>query len=128
MRSGHAWIGVSAQRAGVHSATGLKAWSPQRYGTLDVTDGGTVLDDSLSYDIFSQAVRAVRHPAGVDPLGALPAPRHVIATGHSQSAGRLAAYYNGVQPLAGLLDAVVLHGGGGVLRTDLDTEVFRINS
>ena len=29
MRSGYAWVGVSAQRAGVHSAvTGLKAWSP----------------------------------------------------------------------------------------------------
>ncbi|WP_431921719.1 alpha/beta hydrolase domain-containing protein [Micromonospora wenchangensis] len=128
IRSGYAWVGVSAQRAGLHSATGLKAWSPSRYGPLDVTVGGTVTDDSLSYDIFSQAVKAVRHPTGVDPLGKLPAPQYVIATGHSQSAGRLANYYNGVQQSANVLDAVVLHGGGGVLRTDLTTPVFRINS
>ncbi|MEV7804574.1 alpha/beta hydrolase domain-containing protein [Microbispora sp. NPDC088329] len=128
IREGYAWVGVSAQRAGVHSATGLKAWSPDRYGALDVTAGGTINDDSLSYDIFSQAVKAVRAPAGTDPLGELPPPRYVIATGHSQSAGRLANYYNGVQPLANVLDAVVLHGGGGVLRTDLTTPVFRINS
>ncbi|MEU6413876.1 alpha/beta hydrolase domain-containing protein [Microbispora sp. NPDC046933] len=128
MREGYAWVGVSAQRAGVHSTTGLKAWSPQRYGALDVTAGGTINDDSLSYDIFSQALKAVRGPAGTDPLGELPPPRYVIATGHSQSAGRLANYYNGVQPLANVLDAVVLHGGGGVLRTDLAAPVFRINS
>ncbi|MEU7619188.1 alpha/beta hydrolase domain-containing protein [Micromonospora rifamycinica] len=128
IRSGYAWVGVSAQRAGLHSATGLKAWSPSRYGALDVTVGGTVTDDSLSYDIFSQAVKAVRNPTGVDPLGKLPAPQYVIATGHSQSAGRLANYYNGVQPLADVLDGIVLHGGGGVLRTDLATPVFRINS
>ncbi|WP_169952846.1 alpha/beta hydrolase domain-containing protein [Microbispora sp. H11081] len=128
IREGYAWVGVSAQRAGVHSATGLKAWSPARYGALDVTAGGTINDDSLSYDIFSQAVKAVRSPVGIDPLGELPPPRYVIATGHSQSAGRLANYHNGVQPLANVLDAVVLHGGGGVLRTDLATPVFRINS
>jgi hypothetical protein len=124
IRSGYVWVGVSAQRAGVHSATGLKAWSPTRYGSLDIAD------DALSYDIFTQAVRAVRAPAGTDPLGPLAAPRHVIATGHSQSAGRLATYYNAVQAQAqaNVVDAVVLHGGGGVLRTDLATKVFRINS
>ena len=128
IQEGYAWVGISAQRAGLHSATGLKAWSPARYGALDLTAGGTILDDSLSYDVFSQAVKAVRRPAGVDPLGTLPEPSYVIATGHSQSAGRLANYYNGIEPLANVLDAVVLHGGGGVLRTDLATPVFRINS
>ncbi|BCB88221.1 hypothetical protein Psuf_055340 [Phytohabitans suffuscus] len=128
IQEGYAWVGVSAQRAGLHSATGLKAWSPARYGALDLTAGGTILDDTLSYDVFSQAVKAVRRPAGVDPLGTLPPPSYVIATGHSQSAGRLANYYNGIQPLSNVLDAVVLHGGGGVLRTDLSTPVFRINS
>ncbi|MFU8870594.1 alpha/beta hydrolase domain-containing protein [Micromonospora sp. SL4-19] len=128
IRQGYAWVGVSAQRAGLHSPTGLKAWSPARYGALDVTVGGTVTDDSLSYDIFSQAVKAVRSRTGVSPLGKLSSPRYVIATGHSQSAGRLANYYNGIQPLANVIDAVVLHGGGGILRTDLTTPVFRINS
>ena len=127
IKEGYAWVGVSAQRNGVHSATGLRAWSPTRYGSLDVTAGGTILDDTLSYDIFSQAVKAVRSPADLDPLGRLD-PQYVVATGHSQSAFRLASYYNGIQPTANILDAIVLHGGGGVLRTDLTTEVFRINS
>ena len=72
LREGYAWVGVSAQPVGVHSATGLQAWSPSRYGALDVTAGGTITDNSLSYDIFSQAVKAIRSPAGLDPLGSLP--------------------------------------------------------
>src|SRR5690606_28841041 len=127
VRGGYAWVGVSAQVAGVHSATGLRAWSPDRYGTLDLTDGGAVTDDTLSWDVFSQAVAAVRDPAGVAPLGPLDAER-VVATGHSQSAGRLWSYVNSVDPLAGVVDAVVLHGGGGLVRDDIDTPVFKINS
>ncbi len=127
VREGYAWVGVSAQRAGVHSATGLRAWSPDRYGSLDLTDGGTVTDDTLSWDVFSQAVQAVRSPTGVAPLGPLDAER-VIATGHSQSAFRLWSYVNSVDPLAGVVDAVVLHGGGPPIRLDLDTPVFKLNS
>src|SRR5690606_12658760 len=38
MRQGYAYVGVSAQRVGVHApGTGLASWSPQRYGSLDVT-------------------------------------------------------------------------------------------
>jgi hypothetical protein len=128
LKQGYAWVGVSAQRAGLHSATGLRAWSPTRYGALDATAGNTINDDSLSYDIFSQAVKAIRSPAGLDPLGPLAAPDYVIATGHSQSAGRLRSYAGSIQPLSNIIDAFVLHGGGGALRTDLTTPVFRINS
>jgi hypothetical protein len=128
LKEGYAWVGVSAQRVGLHSATGLKAWSPTRYGALDVTAGNTITDDTLSYDVFSQAVKAIRSPAGLDPLGSLAAPDYVIATGHSQSAGRLRTYANSVQPLANILDAFILHGGGGAMRTDLPTPIFRINS
>jgi hypothetical protein len=127
VQEGYAWVGISAQRAGIHSATGLKNWSPVRYGSLDVTAGGTINDDSLSYDIFSQGVKALRSPQGTAPLGGLDA-EYVIATGHSQSAGRLRNYYNSVHPLANVVDGIVLHGGGGALRTDLSTPVFRINS
>ncbi|MBZ5625483.1 MAG: hypothetical protein LAQ69_43325 [Acidobacteriia bacterium] len=57
IRHGYAWIGVSAQRAGVHDPTsGLKAWSPSRYRTLDLTHDGTIQDDALCYDVFSQNV------------------------------------------------------------------------
>jgi hypothetical protein len=128
LQEGYAWVGVSAQRAGVHSATGLKAWSPSRYGALDVTAGGAITDNSLSYDIFSQAVKAVRSPAAVDPLGSLPAPQYVIATGHSQSASLLRQYYNSILPLSNILDAVVLHGSGQALRDDIPRPVFRLNS
>ena len=72
MREGYVWVGISAQRAGIepvpNPAVGLntlKAWSPDRYESLNVTAGGTILDDSLSYDIFSQAVQALRRPAGI---------------------------------------------------------------
>ena len=83
IRRGYAWIGVSAQRVGVHQpVTGLKEWSPNRYGTLDVTQGGAILDDALSYDIFSQAAQAVRSPTGVDPWAAY------TLSGWSRPAGR----------------------------------------
>jgi hypothetical protein len=92
MRRGYAWISVSAQQAGIHGpVTGLKAWSPTRYGTLDVTQGGTILDDALSFDIFSQAAQAVRSSTGVDPMGGLRVER-VIAMGWSQSAARVNTY------------------------------------
>ena len=128
LREGYAWVGISAQPVGVHSATGLRAWSPSRYGALDVTAGGTITDNSLSYDIFSQAVKAIRSPAGLDPLGSLHKPQYVIATGHSQSARLLISYVNSILPLSNILDAVVLHGIGGALRTDLARPVFRLNS
>ncbi|MDA0564258.1 hypothetical protein LG943_07955 [Streptomonospora sp. S1-112] len=92
MRSGYTWVGVSAQNVGVAH---LAEWSPARYGDLDVTDGGTVTGDALSYDVFSQAGRAVRTGAvtgGIDI-------DQVLAIGASQSAGRMTAYYNQVLPL-----------------------------
>ena len=68
LRAGFAWVGVSAQRVGVNY---LKTWSPTRYGTLDVTEGGTITNDALAWDVYSQALQAIRRPAGVDPLGGL---------------------------------------------------------
>lgn len=66
---GYAWVGVSAQAAGVNSTggsplgpnvVGLKAWDPQRYGPLHHPG------DAYSYDIFSQAGAALRAPRGAD--------------------------------------------------------------
>ncbi|RFU65121.1 hypothetical protein D0466_04215 [Peribacillus glennii] len=55
---GYAYVGVSVQRVGFTGweqlgelATGLRKRSPERYGSLDVTDGGTINDDSFSFDI-----------------------------------------------------------------------------
>src|SRR5262245_17744236 len=128
MREGYVWVGVSAQRVGVHQAgTGLRSWGPERYGTLDVTDGGTILNDALSYDIFSQAGQAIAHPVGVDPLAGLQ-PEVVLASGASQSATRLTTYYNSIHPLAGLFDGFFLLVGGGTVRADLGVPVFKVQS
>ena len=128
MREGYAWVGVSAQRVGVHQAgTGLRSWSPVRYGSLDVTEGGTILNDALSYDIFSQAGQAIAHPVGVDPLAGLE-PELILASGASQSATRLTTYYNSIHPLAGLFDGFFLLVGGSTVRTDLGVPVFKVQS
>ena len=124
IRSGYAWIGVTAQRIGVEA---LKVWSAKRYGSLDVTNGGGITNDALSYDIMTDVARLVRKPGSIDVLGGLK-PQRVFATGHSQSAARLGIYVNSVHPLAPIYDAVVLHGGGGKVRTDLDLKVWKLLS
>lgn len=132
MREGYAYVGVSAQRVGVHQAnTGLVSWGPARYATLDVTAAGTVTDDSLSYDVYAQAAKAIGSPpsSGVDPLGNLRKQRVLFAAGVSQSEGRLVAYYNGIEPLHRLFDGYYLFlGTGSKLRTDVDTKALKINT
>jgi hypothetical protein len=138
MREGYAWVGISAQRAGIQplpppasplvSINTLKAWSPLRYGSLDVTAGGTLLDDALRFDIFSQAVTALRSPVDVDPLGPLD-PSVVIAVGTSQSGSNLAAYHNSIAPLyERVVDAYFIGESRGVLRADLPVPVLRLLS
>lgn len=116
VRSGHAWVGVSAQFVGVEGGVSpipgidlsLKRGNPARYGSLHHPG------DSFCYDIFSQAGQAVSHPVGIDPLDGLVAER-VIAIGESQSAFRLVTYINAVHPITGLYDGFLVHsrGGGG---------------
>jgi hypothetical protein len=124
IRSGYAWVGVTAQRIGVEA---LKVWNKDRYGSLDVSADGTIMNDALSYDIFADVGRAARKPSGADFLGGLK-PQRVFATGHSQSSVRLANYVNSVHPLDPVFDAVILHGGGGQIRTDLKIKIWKINS
>jgi hypothetical protein len=122
IRAGYAWVGVSAQAVGVNA---LKEWSPARYSSLDVARGGTIIGDALSYDVFSGAALAVRGKASRDVMGGLRVQR-LIATGHSQSAGRLYTYFHSVHPLTSkLYDAVLLHGGGGRVSPDLNVKVFK---
>lgn len=124
VRSGYAWVGVSAQNVGIAA---LKQRMPERYAPLDVTDNGTVGNDGLSYDIFTAAGEAVRGVAGQSVMGGLKIER-LIASGHSQSAGRLAAYFNTVHRLSHVYDAVLLHGGGGRMRTDLTVKIWKLLS
>jgi hypothetical protein len=105
VRAGWAWVGVSAQRAGIEgggimAAAGeesrramvlpaLKQSNPARYGALHHPG------DAFCFDIFSQAARAVRD-------GGLPGPRPagcLLAAGQSQSAIHLVSYVNAVAPV-----------------------------
>jgi hypothetical protein len=107
-RRGDAWVGVSAQKAGIDGggvADGLHlklAW-PDRYGRLDHPG------DAFAFDIFSAAGRAVRGDGGASVLGPLRATR-VLAAGESQSAMYLTAYVNGVDPFAAVYDGFLVHG------------------
>ncbi|GAB5451688.1 MAG: alpha/beta hydrolase domain-containing protein [Halioglobus sp.] len=152
-REGYAWVGVSAQFAGIEGGgpfgLPLKAVDGERYASLSHPG------DSFSYDIFAQAAQAVRRPLGVDPLDGLSVER-MIAVGQSQSAGRLTTFYNAVHPLVDVFDAYLIHsrGDGGAplsqepqavqsapeptyIRTDLpeaviglqtETDIFLLNS
>jgi hypothetical protein len=110
VRHGWTWIGASVQRVGVNGATtgataglGLKQWSPQRYGSLDLTAGGTVLDDSQSFDVYTQIAELAKGTSKANPLAGLHI-RHTYAGGASQSGRFLGVYYNTVQPLAHVYD------------------------
>lgn len=127
-REGYVHVGVQAQRVGVHQATtGLKDWSPTRYSTLDLTDGGTVTDDSLCYDVFSQAIQALKGPGKGQILGPLE-PDAVLALGQSQSANRLTLYYNSVHPLHKVADGFLIQVGGGPFRTGIKEPLIQIMS
>src|SRR6185436_15083951 len=111
IRSGHAWVGVSAQIVGVEGGPALvgvvtlplKVANPARYASLHHPG------DSFSYDMFSQAGRAARN--GVGPLADLKVKR-VIAIGESQSAFRLVNYVNGIHPITHVFDGYLIHSRG----------------
>jgi hypothetical protein len=125
LRAGYIWVGVSAQQVGVAA---LKKFSAARYGSIDVNQGGTIDNDALSYDIFSQAGRAIRNPKGVDLLGGIH-PRHVIAIGESQSANRLSTYVNSIHPLANVYEGFLLFSSlNQKIRTDLNAPVWKMSA
>jgi hypothetical protein len=124
IRQGFAWVGVSAQALGVNGGTGvlsvggagLKKTNPGRYGSLHHPG------DAFSYDIFSQAAQAIRHPRGVAPLGALKV-KALIADGESQSAFFLTTYIDAVAKTAHVFNGYLVHSrwsGGTSLSGALD--------
>ena len=141
-RSGHAYVGVSAQYVGVMGrdtgripeglidTRGLPVRDPVRYGDL-IHPG-----DAYSFDIFSQATVASLTILASPDYG-LPA-TSVVAAGQSQSAGYLTAYVNAVHPLVDIFDGFLIHGRGDgapnpsvddslenvLIRSDVDVPVF----
>src|SRR5262249_12763609 len=109
MRAGWAWVGVSAQRAGVEGGSifeeagedpdlgsrramvlpALKEGDPVRYRALPHSG------DAFCFAIFTQAARAVR---GGGVLGPFPV-ECLLAAGQSQSAIHLVSYVNAVAPI-----------------------------
>jgi hypothetical protein len=139
IRDGFAWVGVSAQAAGLNalkcSMSCLSPGDPARYGTLFHPG------DSYSYDIFSQAGQAI-HKNAAQILGGLK-PKKLLAAGESQSAARMVTYIDAVQPLTHRYDGFLVHSRAAagaplsqsplitvsppsptLIRTDLDVPVF----
>ena len=120
MRHGVGYVGVSAQFAGVCCGpTTLVGWDPQRYGPLSVPPG-----DQFSYDIFSQAIRALRAPQAVDPTGGFGV-ENLVVTGASQSALYLTDFINGGYN-RDQIDLYVITRGGGPF-DDFSTPIFHLN-
>ena len=110
IRRGDAWVGVTAQKAGIDGggiAEGvhLKRYKPQRYGHLSHPG------DAFSFDVFNQVGQALRQRTS-PLLGDLLA-EQLLATGESQSAAFLATYINAIDPLARTFDGFLLHGRPG---------------
>jgi hypothetical protein len=147
---GYAWVGVSAQEVGIHGfPAGMERYGgrgqplvvhdPERYADLHHPG------DQASFDIFSQAGRAVGpgRSTTVDPLAGLDV-RRLIATGGSQSAMRLVAYLNAFHRDAAVFDGFLLSVWEGraprpeegaiasgvrtTIRTDLTAPVVVVNS
>ena len=109
IREGFAYVGVSVQSVGIEGggfaaqSFPLKKMNAARYASLAHPG------DAFSFDIFSQAGRAVRDGR---LLGGL-APRRVLAIGESQSAMFLVTYVNEVDAEARVFDGFLIHGRGG---------------
>ena len=119
LRHGHAWVGVSAQRAGIEGGgivdgMHLKVTNPDRYAALSHPG------DRWAFDIFSQAGRAVLAEPELLPCAGDGAPLRMLACGHSQSGSFLTTYVNAVDPVAAVYDGFLVHGRPGV-GASLDT-------
>lgn len=146
--NGDVHVGVSAQAVGVNAGPGLdlglpgsppledtlplKSRDPKRYA--DLSHPG----DDYSYDIVSQVGKLAQS----GDLTKGKKPDNVLLMGESQSAGRIAAYANAVQPIAKAYDGILIHSRGPgtapvaadataqqpettMIRTDLDIPVFQ---
>ncbi|WP_406813134.1 alpha/beta hydrolase domain-containing protein [Mycobacterium sp. M23085] len=113
LRSGYAYVAVSAQRVGVEGGESLlgadmslKSQDPQRYAALHHPG------DEFPYDIFSQIGTLIKGAEHGAILRNLPAQR-VIAVGESQSAMFLTTYINAVDPVAPVYDGFLVHSRFG---------------
>lgn len=126
LRSGWAFVHVSAQAAGVCCIPLTpKVWDPVRYAALDHPG------DAYADDMYLQVARALRtkRVGDVRPMGRLKV-RRVVAAGQSQSAGRLAGIVRAHPDGAGVIDGFLIHGGLAGLDYEprLEVPVMQLNS
>lgn len=152
LSQGYAYAAVSAQKIGVEpgglgldipnvppeALYPLKEWDPERYG--DLSHPG----DTWSYDIFTQATRALLDVGEDTPMRGL-ATERVVAAGESQSAFRLGTYVNAIQPVTEMFDGFLIHARGNgaadlgddpsqkppsvvTIRDDIEVPVFQVES
>jgi hypothetical protein len=107
LRSGDAWVEVTAQQAGIEGTDDalfpfyLRAADPERYRSLEHPG------DSFSYDIFTQVTAVVKEAGENSIVGGFPV-EVIMAVGESQSASRLLTYVNAIQPLYSAFDAFLV--------------------
>jgi hypothetical protein len=146
MRDGYTYVGVSAQSVAVDGGrsllglpSGVGNWSgglvgvePARYGSLHHPG------DQYALDIFAQIGNALRAP-NQPAMGGLH-PKHIVATGESQSAANLTTFADALQPRNHTFDGIFIHSRFGSsaslsgslfgyrrdlrIRTDLQIAVF----
>ena len=101
-------FGVSGGKAllgSIAGSTGVVGTEPARYGSLHHPG------DQYAPDIFAQIGKALRRP-NEPALGGLE-PKHVVATGESQSAFYLTTFADAVQPRTNSFDGIFIHSRGG---------------
>jgi hypothetical protein len=135
MREGAAWVGVSAQKAGIDGG-GLVPGMPLKKANADRYGGLVHPGDAFSFDIFSQVGQALREEQP-GALGAITpgAIERVIAVGESQSAGFLVSYVNAIDPLTCVFDGFMIHGrpataagiDGSYIRSSPDDEISQVS-
>jgi hypothetical protein len=120
VRSGYAYVGVSAQQVGVQGGVNLmgmdmslKSQNPARYAPLRHPG------DSFSYDIFSQIGRLVR-----DGMLSEFDAQHVVAMGESQSALFMTTYVNAIDALAQVYDGFLVHSRFAAAAPLDDSSIF----
>ena len=121
LNEGYAYVGVTAQHLGALTMQDWEDGAGDRYATIFHPG------DTFSYDIYSQAGRALRRPRNGDPrpLGNLTERvKAVIADGESQSAAFLFTYVNAIHPKARVYDGFLIHSAGFGAPISLDIADF----
>ncbi|WOI58270.1 alpha/beta hydrolase domain-containing protein [Palleronia sp. LCG004] len=126
LRDGYAYVGISAQDNSISvDDKSLKQFSPQRYGTLDVTGGGEFDRSELSFDIYAQAAKAAWEvPEILDGMK----PTSIIGVGMSQSGIFNGSYLNYLHMKQPIYDGVLLQVWNAPIRDDIDIPVIKVLS